>query len=1029
MITNFDIINKINPLATNLYYQGGNVDALYGPYAAPQEGDLYFEYKTLNGTIRVPEEGVFNTKLEYAQKLAENYLRQKGVFILGRKVLLIDDNNNPIEYTVAYNSNQQLELITSDELEIYTIQFYSLDAGGAMIAYKVYGDFFNLPESKFIAPKYMTSSGFREQIFQGWRICKPSTNSEIKFEFSDKVYSVYELIDLSEHFYFKDDIKIVDLYTEYVIPEEVTVDFEPIVYDTEIITDTTQPKENFSTYFKLEQYSNDGTPENIKPDDWDYNYKSYFVKEDYSGDCYTYQEISWDKINDSKYLGDEYKWTETNFKKYFNENQWEDSQNPVLFKDLMLKEGQEYPPQYMWEFKYDTDWNIFNSETIGFMCRKWYKAIKRPSNKMTKYKTCGYDWEEYKDKNIYSHVIVNKLSMFSNGQLYGDVLYDTFDAGLITANTGSTIQISSEMKEPYKTKYMFDHWLIEGYETINTPTPQYTHEYTTSTTTFIFDDIKHKKTSSDEYCDYYKIKAIYKKRPTYCKLFLTTNSNENNALGNTCIYGMVKNKNINKGNINIGESQINTSISIETRVKLCEITSTGEYIIMENIPGVNIETIASLWGDENTTTYFKIDTERYPTIQIVGEPVIDDKETTPNKPLFYKWTGCIENTSNTIDLSLVIGGIYELKSWFCYDGDLMSKVRVLKYTGTQDIPNDITVGVYDWKNEELTITDGKISINENIPKQYLISTQQSIFDKNQTTQTNKKYITGMTYTSVNKPNINTLPLLNLGSNRRVIDLDNQLDNNNTCVAYIDIDNVEKSNGCYIVVDIPQNSEFNFDGWNDNSTNYQIENITKDDKTYNRYIRYVEVNSTDLYTFVAILSKKIIHTNNETTTNIPTIKDMADELKTKFSGVKNTKLSDSNQNTNDIIKGKIGNSLSLGGAIYQGKQDALKNNKKVKVILSDVTEEEATETIIIDVNDDITSLDTETTEPTEVLNESPVIKEIINVTTQNVGKIEINNDTDTSNYDENFNKIVSKTTRTFNTPQMSLNLNNNIKNNI
>lgn len=1016
MITNFDIINKINPLATNLYYQGGNVDALYGPYAAPQEGDLYFEYKTLNGTIRVPEEGVFNTKLEYAQKLAENYLRQKGVFILGRKVLLIDDNNNPIEYTVAYNSNQQLELITSDELEIYTIRFNSLDAEGAMIEYKVYGDFFNLPESKFIAPKYITSSGIREQIFKGWRIGKPSTNSEINFDLSD-VFPVYELINLSKHFYFENDEKIVDLYTEYVIPEEVTVDFEPIVYETEIIDSTTQPNENFSTYFKLEQYSNGDTTENIKPDDWDYNYKSYFVK-DNETNYDTYQEISYEKVyslGNNDYLDARYEWNFDHFKTWYGEENWKNNQSPVLYKDLISLN--ENGPEYVW-IKSNHFSEFIDYGAMRYIQRKWYKRIQK-NEKMMRYISCSSNnWDEYKNKDLYSYVIVNKLSMFSNGQLYGDVLYDTFDAGLITANTGSTIQISSEMKEPYKTKYMFDHWLIEAYETINTPKPQYTHEYTTSTTTFIFDDIKHKKSNNDEYCDYYKIKAIYKKRPTYCKLFLTTNSNENNELGNTCIYGMVKNKNISKGDINTGELEINTSISIETRVKLCEITSTGEYKIIENIPGVNVETIASLWGDDNTTTYFKIDTERYPTIQIVGEPVIDDKET-PNKPLFYKWTGCVENTSNTIDLSLVIGGIYELKSWFCYDGDLMAKVRVLKYTGTQDIPNDITVGVYDWKNEELTITDGKININNiNVPKQYLISTQQSIFDNKQTTQTNKKYITGMTYTSVNKPNINTLPLLNLGSNRRVINLDAQLDN--TGVAYIDIDNVEKSNGCYIVVEIPQNSEFNFDGWNDNSTNYQIENITKDDgKTYNRYIRYVEVNSTDLYTFVAILSKKIIHTNNETTKNIPTMKDMADELKTKFSGVKNTTLSDSNQNANDIIKGKIGNSSSLGGAIYQGKTDASKNNRKVKVVLSDVNNTESTETIVIDINDDITSLDSETN---IVLNESPVIREIINVTTQNVGKIEINNEDDTSNYDENFNKIVSKTTKTFNTPQIKFNNN-------
>lgn len=1014
MITNFDIINKINPLATNLYYQGGNVDALYGPYAAPQEGDLYFEYKTLNGTIRVPEEGVFNTKLEYAQKLAENYLRQKGVFILGRKVLLIDDNNNPIEYTVAYNSNQQLELITSDELEIYTIRFNSLDAEGAMIEYKVYGDFFNLPESKFIAPKYMTISGIREQIFKGWRIGKPSTNSVINFELSD-VFSVYVLINLSEHFYFENDEKIVDLYTEYVIPEEVTVDFESIVYETEIIDSTTQPNENFSTYFKLEQYSNGDTYENIKPDDWDYNYKSYFVK-DNETNYDTYQEISYEKVyKNDDYLDYSYEWNLGNFKTWYGEENWKNNQSPVLYKDLISLN--ENGPEYVW-IKGNNFSNLIDYGVMRYIQRKWYKRIQK-NEKMMRYISCSSNnWDDYKNKDLYSHVIVNKLSMFSNGQLYGDVLYDTFDAGLITANTGSTIQISSEMKEPYKTKYMFDHWLIEAYETIDTQDPQYIHEYTTSTTTFIFDDIKYKKTSSDEYCDYYKIKAIYKKRPTYCKLFLTTNSNENNELGNTCIYGMVKNKNISKGDINTGELEINTSISIETRVKLCEITSTGEYKIIENIPGVNVETIASLWGDDTTTTYFKIDTERYPTIQIVGEPVIDGKET-PNKPLFYKWTGCIENTSNTIDLSLVIGGIYELKSWFCYDGDLMAKVRVLKYTGTQDIPNDITVGVYDWKNEELTITDGKININNtNVPKQYLINTQQSIFvDNKQTTQTNKKYITGMTYTSVNKPNINTLPLLNLGSNRRVINLDAQLDN--TGVAYIDIDNVEKSNGCYIVVEIPQNSEFNFDGWNDNSTNYQIENITKEDITYNRYIRYIEVNSTDLYTFVAILSKKIIHTNNETTKNIPTMKDMADELKTKFSGVKNTTLSDSNQSANDIIKGKIGNSSSLGGAIYQGKTDASKNNRKVKVILSDENNTEATETIVIDINDDITSLDSETN---IVLNESPVIREIINVTTQNVGKIEINNEDDTSNYDENFNKIVSKTTKTFNTPQIKFNNN-------
>lgn len=1028
MIENIDRINKIMPLGTNLYYNNGNVDALYGPYKAPDD-NLYFEY---NGK-RFPENDYFETKLEYVKELSKFYLTQKGSFNLGRKVLLIDDNNNPIEYTVAYNSNQQLELITSDELEIYTIRFNSLDAEGAMIEYKVYGDFFNLPESKFIAPKYVTISGIRDQIFMGWRICNPSTNSEIKFEFSDKVYSVYELINLSEHFYFKDDIKIVDLYTEYVIPEEVTVDFEPIVYETEIIDSTTQPNENFSTYIKLEQYSNGDTFENIKPDDWDYNYKSYFVK-DNETNYDTYQEISYEKVykleNKEDYLDDSYEWKSDNFKTWYGEENWEGSQSPVLYKDLISLN--ENGPEYVW-IKSNNFMSLIDYGVMRYIQRKWYKRIQK-NEKMVRYISCSSsnNWDEYKNKDLYSHVIVNKLSMFSNGQLYGDVLYDTFDAGLITANTGSTIQISSEMKEPYKTKYMFDHWLIEVYDTIDASESRYEHEYTTSTATFIFDDIKDEESSSDKYCNYYKIKAIYKKRPTYCKLFLTTNSNNENLLGNTCIYGMVKNKNIRKVDINPGELQINDSISIETRVKLCEITSTGEYKVIENTPGVNIETIASLWGDGNNTTYFKIDTERYPTIQIVGEPDIIGK-VTPNKPLFYKWTGCIENTSNTIDLSLVIGGIYELKSWFCYDGDLMAKVRVLKYTGTQDIPEDITVGVYDWKNEELTITDGKININNdtntNVPKQYLISTQKSIFDKNPTTQINKKYITGMTYTSVNKPNINTLPLLNLGSNRRVIDLATKLDDN-TGVAYIDIDNVEKSNGCYIVVDIPQNSNFNFDGWNDNSTNYQIENITENGKTYNRYIRYVEVNSTDLYTFVAILSKKIIHTiNNETTPNIPTIKDMANELKTKFSGVKNTKLFDSNRNTNDIIKGKIGNSLSLGGAIYQGKGDALKNNKKVKVILSDVTEEEATETIIIDVNDDITSLDTETTEPTEVLNESPVIKEIINVTTQNVGKIEINNDTDTSNYDENFNKIVSKTTRTFNTPQMSLNLNNNIKNNI
>lgn len=1037
MITNLNDINKIAPLSVNLYYPNGNVDALYGPYSAPKTEDLYFTYEKYGESIRVPKEGVFTSKLEYAKELAKHYLTEKGVFTLGRKVLLINDEEKPIEYTVSNNNEGNIDLVDSVEVNIYQLNFNSTDAEGAMISYEVYGDYYNLPESKFITPKYVTISGIRDQIFMGWRVYKPSQNNENEMLLSENVYSVPSLINLSENFYFNNNKKVVDLYTEYIIPEEVTIDFEDIIYDSDYIDENSNIVD-LGGYIKLETYNtDDGNIETIKPDDWDYNYNSYFYTEG-SKNYYTYIQVSSIDVYEENFMPtSDNQWNKDNYGKWFQGN-YEPNKYPPLYNNLELKSNiqESELPQYVWEpakhFNSNLDFGM-----LRYTQRKWYKLEKKPTTKEKFYVACsGNLWSQYKNETLYTKPVINKLSMFSNGKLYGDVLYDTFNEGLITANTGSTIQISSELREPYKSKYIFDHWLIEVYETINTSQPQYTHEYTTSTTTFIFDDIKHKKSSNDEYCDYYKIKAIYKKRPTYCKLFLTTNSNNENLLGNTCIYGMVKTKNV----------YINdNAISNESRIKLCEINNKGEYIISENIKGVSTEVIPSTVNELNIT-YFKIDTERYPTIQIVGEPYFSDNMVEGSIPRFFKWTGCIENTCSSIDLTLIMGGIYELKSWFIYDGDLKAKVNIKKYTGDIINATNITVGIYDWKNEYLTCENGILNIGnlEEQPKKYLLdNSRDSIFNFNTdiSKSNNKKYITGMNYNSTSKPNINILPNENNPSIRRCIDIEKRLDESG--VAYIDIDNVEKRNGCYLIVEVEHTDQnkFRFNGWSDGNTDY-TEEFIEVEGGYNktRYIRYIEVDSTDTYTFVAMLSpeKNKTITNNRNIGGVLSVDDMVINIKDKFSGVKKTQ-NDNNITKGSFIKGGINNGLSLGGSVYVGEnalEEVKKNDKTLKITIDEIIDKDGKTEIIsknvfIETDDDIKS----TSDNTEITNlvETPVIQEIINITTQNVGKIETTlEDSDNIEtavkYDNNFNKLLQTTTTEYKSPILTVGPKNKLNKN-
>ncbi len=1043
LITNIDNIKNTAALGVSVYIPSGNVDGLYGPYTAPSndKNDWYIEYVDGNGdTKRLPNNtSVYETKYDYAKALATLVMEQKNTFNLGQKVSIVGDDNKPLEHTVVYNEDGNLELVDSRYVDIFNINFHSLQTTGAMQGYQVSGKFFNLPESKFITPTFERDGIQYNKIFHGWRFGK-IVNSDVIL--SNDIYNALELVDLSEHYTLEGTEKQINLYGEYIIPEDVIIDFENQFLDE----DGTNFEDNYHLddfcVSEFDYYEDENKIVYKKPEDWDSNYKTYYYINDNNNEInyYTFQEIAWllvytDDTNHDITRGDDYCWSSNNTKIGTNTNTgvyWNINKeytnilyNPNQYQYIIINDDNYYNTKYVWQPIEGVEGYNSTNKQVAYSSRKWYKLVLKSTFRNTFTNTnvqcINSNFDEYKYYKLYTNPVINSLSMFSNGSLYGDVVYDLFETSLLTAQTGCITQISTELRPPYNRKFEFSHWLVNAYEDNQTSHISNTKTYNKPITSFKLEELKVNTNSNDDkYCDYYKIIPVYKKRNSFAKLLLTTNLSNEEKFGTIEILTTpqtVKTKEINDNN-----TIINTTLFNPNRI--AGIDKDGNLFISTNVSGITIDEI-TIGEDENKKTYqcFNIDIEKYPTIKIKAIPT--ESQTKGQIPLFLKWTGTIEQENDTIDLNLTGGGFYELKSWFILDGDLMAKVHLMKYSGEFGRIQGVTTRIYGWKYSMMSNIDNLIQISNDTPqvKEYLSYNQNSILNTT-TTKTTNRTITGLNYATTSKnTNANLIPLNSTEVFTKVIDDENQLDVNGT--AYIDISNNE--NGCYLYIEIGNNSPFEFTGWGDSSTDYTTE-ILNDGGI--KYVRYIEVDAPLDYSYVANFNRKV---NSQTGGDGSAVKDsfatlteITKEIRNTFSPTKNiipTNINNTNNTniTNGIITGGVKSGLSVGGAVYVGEDafsQAQLNNITIPITINEgnVNNESNKKTVYVEV-ENINEIKTQNN-TIENLSKNLTINSILNIASQNAGKN--SNEEQTTTFDTQLNKQTVVKNTSFNSTTIRFN---------
>lgn len=1000
LITNIDNIKNTAALGVSVYIPSGNVDGLYGPYTAPSDkNEWYIEYVDGNGdTKRLPDKtSVYETKYDYAKALATLVMQQKNTFNLGQKISIVGDDNKPLEHTVVYNEDGNLELIDSRYVDIFNINFHSLQTTGAMQGYQVSGKFFNLPESKFITPTFERDGIQYNKIFHGWRFGE-IVNSDVIL--SNDIYNALELVDLSEHYTLEGTEKQINLYGEYIIPEDVIVDFENQFLDE----DGTNFEDNYHLddfcVSEFDYYDDENKIVYKKPEDWDSNYKTYYYINDNNNEIkyYTFQEVAWlvvytdDTNHDNMTRGDDYCWssyntkigTNTNTGVYWNINKEYTNilYNPNQYQYITINDDNYYNTKYVWQPIEGVEGYNSTNKQVAYSSRKWYKLVLKSTFRNTFTNTnvqcINSNFDEYKYYKLYTNPVINSLSMFSNGSLYGDVVYDLFETSLLTAHTGCITQISTELRPPYNRKFEFSHWVVNAYDDNQTSHITSTKTYNKPITSFKLEELKlNTNSNEDKYCDYYKIIPVYKKRNSFAKLLLTTNLSKEEKFGTIEILTTpqtVKTKEINNDN-----TIINTTLITPNRIG--GIDKDGNLFIEPNVSGITIEEI-TIGEDENKKKYqcFKINIEKYSTIKIKAIPT--ESQTKGQTPLFLKWTGTIEQENDTIDLNLTGGGFYELKSWFILDGDLMAKVHLLRYSGEFGKIIGVDVGIYGWKYSMLENIDKVITIKDESPTpNYLSYNTTSVFDVNSVQNHNNRTITGLNYVATSRDvNANLTPLFNTQVFTKTIDEDNQLDING--IAYIDITNNE--NGCYLYINVTNEASHEFVGFGDDDTNYTTEILTNSIK----YIRYIEVSAPLDYSFIVNFRKKTNTESSDMTTvkdSFTSLNDMVKDIKMNFSATKNTDTNNTSTiNKRAVNPGGINTGLSVGGSVYVGEnafQEAIVNKTTLPIILME--DDSTQQTVYVEVeniNDIINNSGN-----IDIATNNTTINSIINIASQNAGK--------------------------------------------
>ena len=736
----FISISKPHTIAESYIEANGDgftVDYLYGPYDTPDDSPLNFSYDDDDGnTVNRPnyeydapeayEESngqlVYRTKLYYQKALAEQILRDTNQFFVGRKVAFInDDGDKAVEYAVVSKDNILcFEETDSNPLEIYTINFRSLQTDGAQAPITVASRYFTMPRSSFVTPQKM--------LFEGWQFGYENADNEIVFDVDDNeediMYDYGHIADLHE---ICDRLHIgnntLTCFACYASADGVVVEFESGVYNNGVWS-SLNGSEDFSGYIKVQ--SGDDAATNTQPDDWAELHSAYFtISDNDQAGYYSYTEVSakilWRKY-ENLILHDQStnvnpiwsaEWTKENFISWFGSNEgWKSNPEEAFGMSL----GSDCPP-YVYITSINESTIPVNNKKELVLSRTWY-VLDRSSGTNRIYTPCKSSYELYKNQDLYTLKVRNGFSMFNNGELIGNVHYDCVGS-VIRAYQNATLQFNSDIIEPYNDRFQFDHWeVIPQQRTYNTTDLTYSNiqdasyelPYENSVTTLnscythytLSNEMGNNVTEETIVpADRYVFRAVYRKRlDKYTKLTVTTNYTAQGPQGNVEVYCTYKNFRNETKTKQVAEFSGNDQKGIVT----VPFDLSGEYFFYDD-------------DEKSFYIYPKVVSE----VQLYTNPQnIENTQGSSSNPdisIGYCWTDesneivqyvNIDSTKpyNTNPLIIDIKNgekEYKYKAWFVYQNDTTGVLTVGRRketpTGNASLAttyNGSNVGIYDY---------------------------------------------------------------------------------------------------------------------------------------------------------------------------------------------------------------------------------------------------------------------------------------------------------------------------------------------
>ena len=817
------------------FFQSGNtgfsLDYFYGPYDMPENDELLqFTYEDEdeniitrpNANLDGPsgEDGVwhtedsnpvYNTRLDYQKALAKQMLTDVKQFFPGKKVAFIDDYGNPVEYVVIPRTEEghEDELYFEDArlVDMYKVSFDSLEAQGAQNPVEVVSRYYTLPKSEFTPPTEKRQGDWRiyPMLFGGWVFGKDVAGSDVP-QLLGPTYSVGQAVDLAEicraNNIKKSEVKF---YATYITSSAVMVDFENGYYNGENEFVSFDGKSDMSGYLKVQVGNN---PNNEAPDDWTYAYESYFTRgtdfssADNEDERCTYYARGWywpwQKLQNKTVvqLAAGYQWTEDNFNSWFDDvptgsfNPWFPNQSSNMSGNSA--------PEYVYVGTID------EVTKDNFKAVSWYK-LEKGVGRQFYYTKCGPHYNDYRNEDLYTQIVRDSYTMFNNGEMYDDTVYDCFAADMYTAYNGITLQLNTEMRPFYSEKYEFDCWEVvpmkynsqqdDGYVEIQGAKYSDNCKYATVRLDSTYDETVDEETVTLP-ADKYVFRAVYRVREGfYAKLSIANNyidSLDNCPKGSVVVRGTVKTMRGDKRTLTIGtlgydgDFTISASIDVDNNIKVVQSLDEDGYRVLSMDPR------------------FVLSFNLTPVPDNIGTDA------------FYTWTGDVTEVNRLTKQTgrpVEADGDYRYKAWFVHNGDVSATVRVTKRLSTPQTNvvqgfNGSTVGVYGWKYMDNT--------NGNPVGTEVISNLGYMFDKSSVSESYVSVTQTPMFSVVPVSNTDGAQLITLSPTAlygMTIDESNPLDN----PASISID--ETHHGyCYVKATEGANNGAKFIMWSDGDTN-------------------------------------------------------------------------------------------------------------------------------------------------------------------------------------------------------------------